>query len=273
MMSSTRSAISREPRIRILGSEVHLVSADRTVDYIERWINERSGDCHTVVVSGFHGLWEAYKSPVVRTVLNSAELWVPDGIIPVWVARLRRYDSVQRSPGADVMSSFFNRAAQKKYRSFFYGDTNSTLTSLTATLRAGYPGHVVAGVFSPPFRTLSREEDDVIIERINAAHPDVLWVGLGLPKQELWIHERLDRLKVPVIIGVGAAFGFIAHTVPRCPDWIGRLGFEWVFRFLKEPKKLWRRDILDGPRFLFHLGLELLLGDDFWSRQMDSKIG
>jgi N-acetylglucosaminyldiphosphoundecaprenol N-acetyl-beta-D-mannosaminyltransferase len=260
-MGNSPTTASNEPRVRILGSEVHLVSVDRTVDYIERWIEERTGSCRRVVVTGFHGLWEAYKNPGVQSILNSADLWVPDGIAPVWVARIRGHKNVERSPGADIMHKFFSRAETKKYRSYFYGDTDSTLAALQDALAAGYPGHEVAAVFSPPFRSLTPDEDREVIEQINATHPDVLWVGLGLPKQEIWIYERLDRLKVPVVIGVGAAFAFVAGTVPRCPNWIGSLGFEWLYRFLKETKKLWRRDILDGPRFLFHVGLEILRGE------------
>ncbi len=271
IMKQTPAVISREPSVRILGSEVHLVSADRAVDYIERWIEERNGDGRRIVVSGFHGLWEAYKHPGVRTILNSADLWVPDGIAPVWIARMRGHKNVERAPGADIMHKFFRRMNSTKYRSYFYGDTDKTLTALQATLAASYPNHELAGVFSPPFRDLTPEEDRYAIEQINAARPDVLWVGLGLPKQEIWIHERLDQLKVPVVIGVGAAFAFIAGTVPRCPGWIGSLGFEWVYRFLKEPKKLWRRDLLDGPLFLFHVGWEVLRGEKSFGRQTNSE--
>jgi len=112
------------------------------------------------------------------------------------------------------------------------------------------------GTCSPPFRALAPEEDAAIVALINDSRPDVLWVGLGLPKQERWIHEHLDRLRVPVIVGVGAAFGFASGRVSRAPEWIGRLGFEWVWRLAAEPRKLWRRDLLDGPRFLFHAFLE-----------------
>lgn len=244
--------------VQILGSRVHLISVTGTVDHIERWIERRDGVCRRVVVTGFHGLWEAHKDPQLQSMLNSAELWVPDGIAPIWVARLRRHSNVERAPGAEIMGEFFRRAGQMKYRSYFYGDTDSTLSALQATLARDYPGHEVVGAFSPPFRPLTPEEDREAIERINAARPDVLWVGLGMPKQDIWIYERLHRLKVPVAIGVGAAFAFVAGTVPRCPRWMGRAGFEWVYRFLREPKKLWRRDLLEGPRFLFHMGRELM---------------
>jgi N-acetylglucosaminyldiphosphoundecaprenol N-acetyl-beta-D-mannosaminyltransferase len=250
--------IAAEPSVHTLGSRVHLISVNRTVDHIERWIEGRNGSCRRVVVSGFHGIWKAHRNARLQAILNSAELWVPDGVAPIWIAYLRGYRNVDRAPGAEIVREFLRRANRKRYRSYFYGDTDSTLSAMQAVVARDYPDHVIAGAFSPPFRPLTHDEDNEIIERINAAQPDVLWVGLGMPKQDIWIYERLDRLRVPVAIGVGAAFAFIAGTVPRCPGWIGRLGFEWVYRFLQEPQKLWRRDLLEGPQFLFHAGLELI---------------
>lgn len=247
-----------ESSVHILGSRVHLVSAPRTVDRMEDWIRAGDGRCRQVVVTGFHGLLEAHKNPGIQSILNQAELWVPDGIAPVWLARLRGHRGAVRATGTEIMREFLARAQKRGYSSYFYGDTGRTLAALTATLARLYPGHRIAGAYSPPFRALTAAEDEAIIGRINAARPDVLWVALGLPKQEIWIHEHLQRLHVPVAVGVGAAFAFVAGTVPRCPEWMGNAGFEWVYRFLKEPAKLWRRDLLDGPRFLFHAGRELL---------------
>jgi N-acetylglucosaminyldiphosphoundecaprenol N-acetyl-beta-D-mannosaminyltransferase len=247
-----------EPSINILGSRVHLIPTDRTVDHIERWIRMRDDQCHQIVVTGFHGLMEAYKSPDLSAILNKADLWVPDGIAPVWLAKLRGHCNVVRTPGAEIVSEFLRRADQTGFSSYFYGDTEQTLATLCNIVSREYPGHRIAGSYSPPFRTHSPQEEDEVIERINLAQPDVLWVALGMPKQDIWIHQRISRLKVPVAIGVGAAFAFVAGTVPRCPAWMGNAGFEWVYRFLKEPRKLWRRDILDGPRFIFHAAMELL---------------
>lgn len=247
-----------EPSVHILGSRVHLVTARRTVDYMERWIEMRDGRCRQVVVTGFHGLSEARKNPSLRTMLNEADLWVPDGIAPVWVARMRGQTGVTRATGTDILREFLGRAPEKSYSSYFYGDTERTLAALAETVARFYPRHRVAGAYSPPFRELSAAEDQAIIDRINVAQPDVLWVALGMPRQDVWIHERLHRLKVPVAIGVGAAFAFVAGTVSRCPDWIGNAGFESVYRFVCEPRKLWRRDLLDGPRFIYYVGVELL---------------
>lgn len=252
--------------VQILGSRVHLASASLAVDQVERWIEAGSMRCRRVTVTGFHGVWEAYKDPAVWSVLNSADLWIPDGIAPVWAARLHGYREVERAPGVDIMREFLARAHRNGNSSYFYGNTDETLTALCNTVTRDYPGHRIAGSFSPPFRPLTDAEDNEIIDRINAAKPDILWVSLGMPKQDIWIFERLSRLKVPVAIGVGAAFAFLGGTVPRCPDWIGRMGFEWIYRFAREPRKLWRRDLLDGPRFLYHVGKEFL-------RDRESVVG
>jgi len=156
------------------------------------------------------------------------------------------------------MEAFFAKADFAGYRSFFYGDTDETLAALRESIEDKYPGHQVAGVFSPPFRALTREEDEEHVRMINEARPDVLWVGLGLPKQDRWIYEHAERLDVPVAIGVGAAFGFLSGHVKRCPAWIGGLGFEWAYRLAKEPRKLWRRSLIQGPQFLLHVLPELL---------------
>jgi N-acetylglucosaminyldiphosphoundecaprenol N-acetyl-beta-D-mannosaminyltransferase len=256
--------------VRVLGSRVHLLSTSQTVDQIEDWVKANDRRCRRVTVAGFHGLSEADKSPKMHKILNGAELWVPDGIVPVLAARLSGHRKVQRAPGMDIMLEFFRRANEKGYSSYFYGSTEATLAALYARVQHDYPRHRIVGLspnlvptdqppkkFSPSVRPLTLDEDQEIVERINAARPDVLWVGLGAPKQEVWMHERLDRLKVPVAVGVGAAFAFLGGTVRRCPDWIGRMGFEWAYRLIKEPKKLWRRDLIEGPSFLFRLGLDL----------------
>ena len=255
---ATQTSASTEPSVCILGSRVHLISATRTVDHIERWIQMRDNRCRQAIVTGFHGLLEAHKNPRIRSILNEAELWVPDGIAPVWLARMRGYRNVVRTPGTEIMIEFLNRSDKKGYSSYFYGDTEQTLAALCETVTSKYPGHRIAGAYSPPYRALTPSEETEIVERINAARPDILWVALGMPKQDIWIHERLKRLNVPVAIGVGAAFAFVAGTVPRCPEWMGNAGFEWVYRFIKEPSKLWRRDLFDGPRFIFYAGMDFI---------------
>ncbi len=260
------------PTVCVLGSEVDLVELPEVMTRVRRWIDRPDGRCHRITVTGFHGLWWAYKDPQVHAALNSADLWVPDGIAPVWVARLKGVKGVQRLPGIDLMEGFLALANERGYRSFFYGDTDDTLRHLHEKVRTRYPHHQVAGLYSPPYRALTPEEDRQVVEMINAARPDVLWVALGLPKQDLWIYEHKDRLTVPVAIGVGAAFRFLAGTVKRAPKRVGDAGFEWAWRFVMEPSKLWRRAI-EAPQFVFHVALELagLKRYDYPARQQEPQ--
>lgn len=244
--------------VRILGSSVHLVDTAYVRARIEGWIQARDQAARQIVVTGFHGLWLAHKDAELKAILRAADLWVPDGISPVWVARLRGHQHVRRVPGTELMKAFFSLANEHGYGSYFYGDTVETLRELTGKVTAWYPGHRVVGSCSPPFHPVTPEEDERLIQQINQSKPDVLWVGLGMPKQERWIFEHRSRLQVPVVVGVGAAFGFLSERVRRCPDWIGQCGFEWAYRFLMEPKKLWRRDLIAGPCFLCHVVMELL---------------
>ena len=238
--------------IEILGSKVDRITAEAAVARIEEWVANPSPLPRFVVVTGFHGLWIGHQDSGFRDILNQADLFCPDGIAPVWLARLRGEPLPGRVPGAELMAVWFERANEQGYSSFFYGDTEETLAALRTRIELRYPNHRIAGSYSPPFRSLTAKEDDKIVEMINQAEPDLLWVGLGLPKQERWILEHRPRLRVPVAIGVGAAFGFLSGKVSRVPKWIGEAGFEWVWRFVAEPGKLWRRDLIDGPRFLYH---------------------
>ncbi len=229
---------------------------------MESWLERRDGLCRQVVVTGFHGLWCAFRDPELRARLNAADLWVPDGIAPVWIARSYGFRAARRAPGAELMAAYFQRADAKGYSSFFLGDTDETLTRLSETVSRRYPGHRVAGTYSPPFGPGGREADDRaddrVIEMINAAKPDVLWVALGMPKQEQWIAAHVDRLQVPIAAGVGAAFGFIAGTVRRAPAVVGDLGLEWAWRLAADPRRTYRRVFFEGPPFVACVLLERL---------------
>ena len=243
--------------VRILGSEVHMVSIPEVVAMMEQWIRQRDGRCRQIIVAGYQGLWEAHKDPDFHEVARQADLWIPDGIAPVVIAKLRGVLRATRTPGADVMKAFLDRADAEGWRSFFYGDTTDTLARLADELARCYPNHKVVGTFSPPFRSLTAQESAEHVRMINATRPDVVWVGLGLPKQERWIRDHRDQLDASLAVGVGAAFGFLSGKVSRCPDWLGRIGGEWLFRVWAEPGKCWRRSFVDGPKFIFHALLEL----------------
>ena len=225
-------------------------------DQMEMWISGRDRS-HYIVATGMHGVMEATRDPEFKLILNSADLFVPDGISLILVARLKGVSLKRRVTGTDLMLEFLERSNEKGYKNFFYGDTDETLSALRSKLAERFPTLQISGTYSPPFRELTPEEEEAEIKLINQSGADVLWVGLGLPKQERWIYEHMDKLDVPVMIGVGAAFKFAAGTVRRAPSWMGNLGFEWTWRFVQEPKRVWRRILIDGPRFGFHVALEL----------------
>ena len=249
----------RKPKsVEILGCEVSNVTIDEALGNIESWIEQPAHRSRFVVATGFHGIWEAYKNPQLREILNSADLFCPDGIAPVLISRLRGTPIPARVPGPDLLSRFAERANHCGYRSYFYGDTEDTLRALTSRLQHPFTRHRVVGTMSPPFRDLRPEEELASVNEINRTRPDVLWVGLGLPKQEWWIYRNLSRLRVPVVIGVGAAFRFASGKVKRAPVWMRNAGLEWLWRLAMEPAKLWRRDLIDGPKFIYHALAETL---------------
>lgn len=245
------------PSIRTLGVRVHMVQIPEVVGLMADWIENDRQRCHHIVNTGMHGIMEARRDPSFKAILNSADLFFPDGISMIWVARRRGFPLKKRGTGPELLREFCKTASTKGYRSFFLGDTDDTLDQLTGKLRAEFPGLEIAGTFSPPFRPITPEEDEEIIRMINGSKPDVLWIGLGCPKQERWIFEHKDRLDVPVAIGVGAYFKFHSGQVKRVPALVGDFGFEWLWRFLHEPRRLWRRVLIDGPRFGCNVILEL----------------
>lgn len=250
--------VEQVPFIWILGTRVHMVQIPDVIAVMEHWIANEPHRCHYLVVTGMHGVMEGHKDEGFKAIINSADLFIPDGFSLVWLARRRGFPLERRVSGTDLMREFFKTATQKGYKSFFYGDTEEILQLLQARLKSQFPGLKIVGAYSPPFRPLTPEEDIEVIKRINEAQPDVLWVGLGLPKQERWMFEHRDRLKVPVMVGVGAAFKFLSGKVRRAPSWMGEHGLEWVWRFLHEPRKLWRRALLDVPQFVCYALLELI---------------
>jgi len=243
------------PSFRILGVRVNPLEIPDVMSVMEQWIADKDKH-HYIVASGMHGIMEAQKNAQFQTVVETSDLFVPDGFSVVWLARRKGYLLKRRASGPDLMWSFCELAQEKGYSCFFYGDTDDTLSALTNRLNQELPNLKIAGCYSPPFRELTPEEDEEIIRIINDSNADVVWIGLGLPRQERWMYEHRDKLNVPVAVGVGAAFKFISGKVNRAPAWAGDHGIEWLWRFTQEPKRLWRRVIIDVPHFAFLLLME-----------------
>jgi N-acetylglucosaminyldiphosphoundecaprenol N-acetyl-beta-D-mannosaminyltransferase len=241
----------------VLGVMVAAVQIPEVVARMEEWIARRDG-CRYIAVTGMHGVTEAQHDPQFKTILNAAGLLVADGMPLVWIGRRHGFEMRRRVYGPELMETFCEETAKKGYRHFFYGGAPGVAEDLASRFVSRFPGMVVAGTYSPPFRPLTREEDHEILQAIEGAQADIVWVGLSTPKQERWMAEHQDQLNVPVLVGVGAAFDFHTGRIAQAPSWMGDHGLEWMFRLSVEPGRLWRRYLVYGTEFAALVLLELL---------------
>jgi N-acetylglucosaminyldiphosphoundecaprenol N-acetyl-beta-D-mannosaminyltransferase len=243
------SSNGRIARANILGVGVSAINMALALETVERWIAKR--ESHYVCITGVHGVMESQRDPQLRRIHNVAGMVTPDGMPLVWLSRLKGFRHVDRVYGPDFMLACCELSARKGYRHFFYGGGDGIAELLGERLRERFPGLEVVGSYTPPFRPLTREEDEEVVRRINDADPDFVWVGLSTPKQERWMHEHIGRLRAPVIVGVGAAFDFHAGVKLQAPRWMQRSGLEWFFRLVTEPRRLWRRYLINNPSFVW----------------------
>jgi N-acetylglucosaminyldiphosphoundecaprenol N-acetyl-beta-D-mannosaminyltransferase len=244
------------PCARVLRVPVHVINLDDVVRQMDGWIQRGDGQ-RWIAVTSSHGIMEGFEHPEFKHIVESAALSVPDGKWTARAAAARLSLEPQQVRGADLMLAFCALANQRGYSSYFLGDTDEVLERLTLRLRGEFPGLRIAGAYSPPFRPLRTEENDEILMRINEAKPHVLWVCLGLPKQETWIFANRQKLAVPIVIAAGAAAKFVSGSVATAPAWIREHGFEWLWRLMREPRRCWRRSMLYGPQFALFSILEL----------------
>jgi N-acetylglucosaminyldiphosphoundecaprenol N-acetyl-beta-D-mannosaminyltransferase len=243
-------------RVNILGVGVSAINMQQALDTLANWIE--TGVRAYVVVCPVYTVMLCQEDPALRMVVNRAELVTPDGMPLVFLSRWMGHKHVGRVYGPDLILAFSELAAERGYTQYYYGGAPGVPKQLAVVLSQRFPGLQVAGTFSPPFRDLTDEEDEAIVETINAAEPDVVWVGLGSPKQDFWMARHRQRLNAPVMVGVGAAFDFLTGRVPQAPRWMQRSALEWLFRLWTEPRRLWRRYLLYNPLFLLYVGLHLV---------------
>jgi len=236
-------------RVDILGVSVSTGTMHDAVATIEHWIDQRSK--RYICITGAHGIMESRRDPQFLNILNSADMVTPDGQPLVWFSRLLRNTPTERLYGPDLMRALTAVSGSRGYRHFYYGGAPGVAEKLRQAMLRQHPTLEVAGTHCPPFRELTPEEDDAVIARINAARPDIVWVGLSTPKQELWMARHRERIDAPVMVGVGAAFDFLAGTKRQAPKWMGKSGLEWLFRLLSEPRRLGRRYAYIVPGFAF----------------------
>lgn len=242
---------------RILSVRLDSLQIPDVIQRMEDWISERKC-AHYIAVANVHVIMEAHHDLAFGRVLAEAALCVPDGMPLIWVGRMRGHKLQRRVYGPDLLLEFCRKTHERGYRHFFYGGAPGVPEMLAERLKAKFPGLNIAGVYSPPFRSLTREEDAAQVEIINQAAPDVLWVGLGCPKQERWMSEHRDWLRVPVLIGVGQAFDIHSGRSKQAPSWLRERGLEWLCRLLADPRRLWRRYLIYNSQFVIYESLELL---------------
>lgn len=245
---------SKTIRTNILGVGVSAIQMEKALDTIDNWI--AVGDAQYVCVTGVHGVMESMHDASLRRIHNQAGMVTPDGVPLVWLSRLWGNPQVRRVCGPDLMLECCDRGLPKGLRHFLYGGGEGVADLLSEKLQSRNQGLKIVGTYCPPFRPLTEDEDREVVHLINDAQPDIVWVGLSTPKQERWMASHVGRLSAPVMVGVGAAFDMNAGLKPRAPKWMQRSGLEWLFRLGLEPRRLWRRYLLNNPAFVWHVALQ-----------------
>lgn len=256
--SSETLAGSLRSRFDVLGVGIDSVNMREAVHAADDLIDR--GRQGYICVTGVHGVMEAREDAALRQILNASFMTVPDGMPLVWIGRWLGHRSIDRVYGPDFMSEFCSLSVSRGYRHFLYGGKPGVAEHLAEVLTRRYPGLQIAGTCTPPFGPLSPEQETELIERVARSRPHVLWVGLSTPKQERFMARYLSRLDVNLMAGVGAAFDIHTGGIRDAPQWMKRAGLQWMHRLLQEPRRLGRRYLINNPRFLWLISLQLLRG-------------
>ncbi len=257
-ISPSRPAAAASIRTRrILGIPMAMTDYAGAMDVMDAMVDRRERGW--VCAAAVHSVMVAQDDPEMRAALTGSVITVPDGMPVVWAANLLGENLPNRVYGPELMQRYCARSAERGLRVWLYGGRDQgALVQLALTLRQSHPGIRIVGGYSPPFRSLTAEEDGNIAEQINRDRPDVIWVGIGVPKQEKWMVRMRDRLEAPVMCAVGAAFDFNAGRVSQAPRWMQERGLEWTYRIVQEPRRLLPRYLYTNPRFMLGVGRQYL---------------
>jgi N-acetylglucosaminyldiphosphoundecaprenol N-acetyl-beta-D-mannosaminyltransferase len=253
--SNSESSASHE-YADVLGVRVSAVNMDQSIELAERWI--AAGNPGYVCVTGVHGVMEAQRDPELRRILNRAAINLPDGMPMTWVGRLQGRTAMDRVFGPDFMAEMCRVSVERGYRNFLYGGKPGVAERLRDALQQRFPGLEVVGTYTPPFRPLNAQEERELLVQVAQARPHILWVGLSTPRQEKFMARFVDRLHVPLLVGVGAAFDFHTGGIRDCSRWIKRAGLQWLHRLLQDPRRLWKRYLINNSSFVWRITCRLL---------------
>ena len=245
---------SRGPCANVLGIAVDALNLEGALARVAQVL--RSNRKGYVCAVGVHGILEARRDPNVARAFAEAALVVPDGTPTVWVGRLQKHASMQHVTGPALMRAIFSRDEFACCSHFFYGGKPGVAAELAANMLRQFPRARIAGTYTPPFRALTPAEESDLVRTIDVCKPDMIWVGISTPKQELFMRRMLPRLETRLMLGVGAAFDFHTGRIKDCAPWVKTAGLHWLHRLLQDPKRLWRRN-LGNATFLWHIALQL----------------
>jgi N-acetylglucosaminyldiphosphoundecaprenol N-acetyl-beta-D-mannosaminyltransferase len=245
----------------VLGVPLAVTDYASTLDWIDQAVAARHRSY--ICVAAVHTVMACREDQALNAAVQGANFVVPDGQPLVWALRALGHPLEDRVYGPELMDRACARAARTGQRFFLYGGRNQgALAQLTRMLRLRHPGLKIVGGYAPPFRELTDAEDEAVAFEINRARADVVWVGIGVPKQEKWMARMRDRIDAPVLIGVGAAFDFHAGIIPQAPPRIQRYGLEWAYRLVQEPRRLWKRYLKYNPQYVLGFGRQYVRGRD-----------
>lgn len=237
------------PICKIMNVNIAAIDMDWLLNFTKEHITDLSGDY--MCVSNVHTTVMAYEDENYRNIQNGGVMAIPDGGPLSSVGKYRGFITMSRTTGPSYMENIFKISVKNGYKHFFYGSTENTLKKIKIHVSKNFPEVKISGFYSPPFRQLSSSENDAVISMINELSPDFVWVGLGAPKQEIWMAEHQGKVK-GFMVGVGAAFDYLAGNIERAPMWMQKNNLEWLYRLVQDPKRLFRRYLNTNLKFVWH---------------------
>lgn len=235
------------PIVNILGVNIAAINMSWLLSYVTKNINDLKGDY--ICVSNVHTTVMASENDLYKAIQNGGILAIPDGGPLSTVGRYRGSTQMERTTGPSFMQEILKKGG---YKHFFYGSKDDTLEKLSNNIKSNYPQSKIVGMYSPPFRELTEQEDKTIVDIINKAAPDFIWVGLGAPKQEIWM-ARHQGLVNGLMVGVGAGFDYFAGNIKRAPTWMQNSNLEWLYRLVQDPKRLFKRYLITNAKFIYKI--------------------
>lgn len=237
------------PTCNIMGVNIAAINMDWLLKYLKKNLWEIKGDY--ICVSNVHTTITSYEDESYCLIQNSGLMAIPDGGPLSTIGQKRGYKNMERTTGPSLMGEIFKISVENGYRHYFYGSKEETLKQLQQKLEEHYPRIQIAGMYSPPFRALTEDEDKTVIEKINETKPDFVWIGLGAPKQEKWMAAHQGKIN-GLMLGVGAGFDYYAENIKRAPKWMQKSNLEWLYRLIQDPKRLFKRYLYTNSKFIWN---------------------